>query len=92
MQKAKRRMKSIPVPAYIHNGNGVYENTERASSNPSQNSFIANIAGSYKDDPFWDEFVGHMAEFRRAELERDLRLLDEAENLTPELRSDPLLA
>ena len=76
MQKAKRRMKSIPVPAHTHNGNGVYKNTELASSESSQNSFIANIAGSYKDDPFWDEFVGRMAEFRRAELERDFKNLE----------------
>ena len=77
MQKAKRRMKSISVPAQTRNGNGFHESAEWVVPGGSpQDHSIANIAGSYRDDPFWDEFVGHMAEFRRAELERDLKNLE----------------
>ena len=76
MQKAKRRIKSVPVPAPARNGNGFHENAERIPAPAPKDHFIASIAGSYKDDPFWDEFVGHMEAFRRVELERDLKNLE----------------
>ena len=76
MQKAKRRIKVIPVPAQIRNGNGFHHNTGGRAGSPSGNDPIARIAGSYKDDPFWAEFLQHMKDFRRQDLERDLKNLE----------------
>ena len=76
MQKAKRRMKLVPVPTPARNGNGFHKNSKWVPADQPSADRIASIAGSYKDDPFWEEFVGHMEEFRRAELERDLKNLE----------------
>ncbi len=76
MQKAKRRMKSVAVPPPARNGNGFHKNNGWVPADPPSTDRIASIAGSYKDDPFWEEFVGHMEKFRQAELERDLNNLE----------------
>ena len=76
MQKAKHRTKALPVPAQPQNGNGFHQNAAGLPDDLPENDPIAQIAGSYKDDPFWDEFIQHMKDFRRQELERDLKNLE----------------
>ncbi len=74
--KAKRRTKSALVPANNHNGNGFHKDYAWVPSNSIEANPLARIAGSYKDDPFWDEFVQIMKDERQKELERDLKNLE----------------
>lgn len=76
MQKAKHRAKPVLVPTHAQNGNGFHKSSEWISVYPPGTDQIASIAGSYKDDPFWDEFIQKMEDFRREELERDLKNLE----------------
>ena len=73
--KAKRRTKSVSVPPNNHNGNGFHKDYASVSSTSIEANPLASIAGSYKDDPFWDEFVQIMKDERQKELERDLKNL-----------------
>ncbi len=74
--KAKRRTRPFPVPANNRNGNGFHANDAWVSGASVEDNPIASIAGSYKDDPFWDEFVQIMKDERQKELERDLKNLE----------------
>ncbi len=40
---------------------------------------LASVAGSFKDDPFWDEFIQLMKDARREEDERYFKELDRIE-------------
>jgi len=74
--KAKRRTKTVSVPANTRNGNGFHKNHPWMPGDPVEANPLASIAGSYKDDPFWDEFVQIMKDERQKELERDLKNLE----------------
>lgn len=76
MQKAKHRTKTVSALAHTQNCNGFHKSNDWILADRTGEDRIANIAGSYKDDPFWDEFIGHLKEFRQAELERDLKSLE----------------
>lgn len=76
MQKAKRRTKIVYVPAPSRNGNGFHKNDEWVPGESVEDNPIARIAGSYKDDPFWDEFIQILKDERQKELERDLKNLE----------------
>ena len=80
MQKAKHRAstvtKIIYVPTYPQNGNGYHKEDKWVVGDPPEKHPLAGIAGSYKDDPFWDEFIQTMQEERQKELARDLKNLE----------------
>ncbi len=76
MQKAKHRTKIVSVPAHSQNGNGFHKNHEWVPGDSVEDNPIARIAGSYKDDPFWDEFIQILKDDRQKELERDLKNLE----------------
>ena len=72
-QKAKRRTSPAPIAKSVSNGNGFHKDGSWLLGDPIPNHPLASIAGSYKDDPFWDEFVQAMADARREEEERFLK-------------------
>jgi hypothetical protein len=78
--KAKHRTKTttkiVYVPAPAQNGNGFHKNDTWVPGDSVEDNPIARIAGSYKDDPFWGEFVQIMKDERQKELERDLKNLE----------------
>ena len=82
MQKVKRRSPVVVYVPVTHSGNG-HSNGHKPSpwkpGDPIENHPLANLMGSHKDDPTWDEYVQIMADLRREELERDLKYLDELE-------------
>lgn len=86
-QKAKSRRPAAARIAAPHHGNGTNGSDGRNGSHGAdadppllgKNHPLAHIAGSYKDDPFWDEFVQLMKDARREENERDFKELDRIE-------------
>ena len=83
MQKAKRRTQTITkivhVPTYPQNGNGVHKDDTWKVGDPFEKHPLFSSIGSHKDDPYWEDHVALMKKLREEELERDLRVLDEAE-------------
>ncbi len=75
MQKAKRRTRPAPV-AVSRNGNGFHKHYTWVPGDPPEKHPLAAVAGSFKDDPFWDEFVQIMKDERQKQLERDLKNLE----------------
>jgi len=76
--KAKRRTKTIS-PLYsngYHNGSNGFHKREWVVGDPTEDHPLAGVAGSFKDDPLWDEFIQIMKDLRREELERDLKNLE----------------
>ena len=66
--RARRR------PAPQKNGtNGSTNGSHKGDPEPllGRNHPLASVAGSFKDDPFWDEFIQIMKDERRKEDERD---------------------
>lgn len=86
-QKAKSRRPAAaraaaPLQSNGTNGSNGKNGSHEADTNPpmlGKNHPLASIAGSYKDDPFWDEFIQLMKDARREEDERYFRQLDEVE-------------
>ena len=63
-QKAKSRRlgvkRAVVMPPHDNLSNGStngFHKTEAQSSLLGENHPLAKIAGSFKDDPFWDEFI-----------------------------------
>lgn len=76
-QKAKRRTKIASLADPIRNGNGFHKNHAWVPGDPIENHPLAGVAGSFKDDPFWDEFIQIMKDERRKEDERYFKDLEE---------------
>ena len=76
--KAKRRTKLItPSHRNSHkNGSNGFHKREWQRGAPTEDHPLAGVAGSFKDDPLWDEFIQIMKDLRREELERDLKNLE----------------
>ncbi len=83
--RAKRRTKSITKtisPPHLNghrngsNGRDGFYKREWVVGDPPQDHPLAGVAGSFKDDPLWDEFIQIMKDLRREELERDLKNLE----------------
>ena len=83
MQKAKRRSatvtKIVYVPTCPQNGNGVHKQDKWKVGDPPEKHPLFDLAGKYKDDPDFEEYVQLMKRLRQEGLERDLKRLDEAE-------------
>ncbi len=71
-QKAKQT-KTAQVANSAQNGNGFHKNHSWVPGDPVETHPLAGIAGSYQDDPFWDEFQQAMRDARREEDERDFQ-------------------
>jgi len=86
-QKAKSRRPAAARAAITPHGNGTNGSNgkngfhEENDDPPllGKNHPLAHIMGSYKDDPFWDEFVQLMKDARREQNERDFKELDRSE-------------
>lgn len=86
-QKAKSRRPAtarLAAPPHSNktNGSSGKSGSHEANTDPpmlGKNHPLAHIMGSYKDDPFWDEFVQLMKDARREENERDFKELDRIE-------------
>ncbi len=76
--KAKRRTKTLSA-SYSNGSNGHsngFHKHEWQPGDPTKDHPLAGVAGSFKDDPLWDEFIQIMKDLRREELERDLKNLE----------------
>lgn len=82
-QKAKSRRPGagrIAVSLQSSGANGSTNGFHKADPEPpllGKDHPLASIAGSYKDDPFWDEFIQIMKDARREEDERYLKDLED---------------
>jgi len=65
MQKAKHRTKTVSALAHTQNGNGFHKSNDWILADRTGEDRIANIAGSYKDDPFWDSMMAAIENNRR---------------------------
>ena len=75
--KAKRRTKIITPPHRNgSNGSNGFHKREWQPGDPPELHPLAGVAGSFKDDPLWDDFIQIMKDLRREELERDLKNLE----------------
>ena len=82
-QKAKSRRPGagrVGVPLQQKNGTNSSSNgVHKAGPAPpllGKDHPLASVAGSFKDDPFWDEFIQIMKDERRKEDERYFKELD----------------
>ena len=75
-QHAKRRTKAVSQAPQSSNGNGTHKTARWIPGDPIENHPLASAMGAFKDDPTWEEFIQHMKDFRREELERDLKNLE----------------
>jgi len=75
--KAKRRTKAISPPHLngSKNGSNGFHKREWQVGDPPELHPLAHLAGSHKDDPYWDEYIQLMKDLRREELARDLEAL-----------------
>ena len=79
-QKAKSRRpgtgRIAVTPPQNSAANGSTNGVHKAEAQPpllGKDHPLAKIAGSYKDDPFWDEFIQLVKDARREEDERYLK-------------------
>ena len=81
--KSRRPGGHVAVPPPQKNGtNGSTNGFHKAGPEPpllGKDHPLASVAGSFKDDPFWDEFIQIMKDERRKEDERDFKELDRLE-------------
>lgn len=77
--------KIVYVPTYPQNGNGVHKEDKWKVGDPPEKHPLFDLAGSHKDDPYQEEYDALVKKLRQEELERDLRLLDEAETESQQL-------
>ncbi len=77
--KAKRRTKTTTPPHLNghNNGSNGFHQREWQVGDPPELHPLAGVAGSFKDDPLWDDFMQIMKDLRREELERDLKNLED---------------
>jgi len=85
-QKAKSRRPAAARAAAPHsngmNGSNGKNGVHEVNTDPpmlGKNHPLAHVAGSFKDDPFWDEFIQLMKDARREENERDFKELGRVE-------------